>query len=295
MKDGKQKLLAILCGLWIALVVAYMIWSAVAYAGLYRWLAEQQVAQWGGYYEKWTVGLPILILSAPALAYLGRISRTRQAQEAGKPAAEARSIRRTAWFCVLAGVLGLAIGGGAYALSQSIPDGSERAEPFDAARLGSGPVSATKVRIEGIVDPDAVGSVERRGSANDRVTFYAAFHPDGEAKGAPVRLFIERGTPRREALTTMQAFLPEQTGYLVENGVPELALSDLRARGVQIASPHWLLKTRDGALRDPYYVVAALGGFIGLICLMVGGVGFLQARRRAWLATAIRVDVARDR
>ena len=59
-----------------------------------------------------------------------------------------------------------------------------------------------------------------------------------------------------------------------------------RSSGVEASK--W--RTRAGALRDPYYIVAAVAGFIGLVCVVIGLAGLLQARRRAWLATAIRPD-----
>lgn len=286
---ARHRLFLILSWLWLIAVVAYMAWATVAYEGLYRWLAEWQIANWGGYYRKWTAALPIVILALPALAYIGHRSRARQAREAGDPAAQARTIKRTALATAILGILLIAAGGGAFMLSRGVPDGSEPAMPFDLARLGNGPAPAAKVRIQGRVDP-AASTAYARGGVEDSLTYYAAFRADGEAKDGPVRLFIERSSPGPERLDTMQAFLPEQTGYLIENGVPGRALGELRARGVQVASPHYLLETRDGSLREPYYIVAALGGVIGLICLIVALAAWLQGRRRAWLATAIRVD-----
>ena len=289
MNDGRHKLLIALSVLWIAVVGVYMVWGVFNYAGLYRWLAEWQIAQWGGFYRKWTAALPALLLSLPAIAYLGHRSRLRQAADAQDRAAQARTIGRRAKWTILIGLLLLIGGGGAFAWSQTLPDGSERPEPVDAVRLASGQLPDSKVRIRGTDDPSARTRVARRG-LDEGVTFYAGFRLEDEAKDAPLRLFIERDTPGPESLTTLQAFLPEQTGYLVENGLPDEALEDLRARNIAVASPHWLLQTGDLARREPYYIAAALGGFSGLVALAIGIAGLLQARRRAWLATAIRPD-----
>jgi hypothetical protein len=288
MSQGTHRLLLALSWLWLLAVIGYMAWSTFAFEGLYRWLAEWEMAQWGQYYRKWTATLPVLILGMPAFIYLGRRSRQRTAAEAASPAAQARRMRRVALVLLVIGLLGAGIGGGAFWLSQGLPDGNEPAAPFDLARLGSGPAPDTKVRLEGRLDPEASTGLAR-GGVEDSVTYYAAFRANDDAKNAPVRLFVERGT-RPETLNTMQGFLPEQTGYLVENGVPGRALDELRARGVRVASPHYLLRTRAGALREPYYVTAAVAGFLGLVCLIIGLAGLLQARRRAWLATAIRPD-----
>ena len=286
---GRHGFLAALSWLWIAAVLGYLIWGAIAYAGLYRWLAELQLAQWGGYYRKWTAILPGLVLCLPAVIYLGWRGRLRKAAEAGSPAARARTIGRTARFTLLAGLLAILVAGGAFGYAQTLPDGSERAEPVDAVRLTGGAVPGTKVRIRGTDDLAARLRVTRRG-ADERTIFYAGFRLEGEGKDGPLRLFIERSTPGPEALTTLQAFLPEQTGYLVENGLPEEALEQLHARNIAVARPHWVMKTGALALREPYYITAAVAGFIGLVCLGVGLAGLLQARRRAWLATAIRPD-----
>jgi len=288
MNAGTQRLLLILSWLWLLAVGAYMTWSLIAFEGLYRWLVEWQMEHWGQYYRKWTAVLPFLVLGLPALAYIGRLSRAQAAAAGTGQAGQARLIRRTARITLMLGLVGVAVGIGAFLLSQGQPDGSEPAERFALASLGSGAVPQTKVRIEGRLDPEASTGLAR-GGVEDTITYYAAFRAEDEAKGAPVRLFIERNT-QPETLNTLQGFLPEQTGYLVENGVPERALADLRGRGVAVASPHYLLKTRSGSLREPYYITAALAGFIGLICLILGGAGLLQARRRAWLATAVRPD-----
>jgi hypothetical protein len=288
MNAGTQRLLLILSWLWLLAVGAYMTWSLLAFEGLYRWLVEWQMDHWGQYYRKWTAVLPVLILALPALAFIGRRSRARHAQAASSVAAQAGIIRRNARITLVIGIIGVVIAGTAFALSQGQPDGTEPATRFDLATLGSGPAPQTKVRIEGRLDPAASTGVAR-GGVEDTVTYYAAFRAEGDAKGAPVRLFIERGT-RPADLNTLQGFMPEQIGYLVENGVPDRALAELRQRGVTVASPQYLLKTRAGSFRDPYYITAALAGFIGLICLIIGAAGFLQARRRAWLATAVRPD-----
>jgi len=289
MRGGRHAILMILSCVWLLLVFGYMLWGAFTYAGLYRWAAELQVEQWGGYYKKWTAILPGLILALPALFYLGWRGRIRQVAEAHSPVAQARTAGRTARYTLLIGLVLMLIGGGAFAWSQTLPDGSEPPETIDAARLAAGAPPQTKVRLRGNDDAAARVQYLQRG-ADERIIFYAGFRLEGEGKDGPLRLFIARNTPGPEALTTLQAFLPEQTGYLVENGLPEDALNELRGRGLQVASPHYVLQTGDLARREPYYIAAALGGFTGFVCLIVGLAGLVQARRRAWLATAIRAD-----
>jgi hypothetical protein len=292
MDEGRTKALLALCWLWVVIVGGYMIWGAIGHAGLYRWLAELQVDQWGSYSEKGTALVPGLLLTGPAFWFIRRRIAIVRAREGSGPGVEARRMGRSARNTALVGALAAIVGGGAFFLSQGLPDGSEKATPLDAARLGAGPVPEVKVKIAGRVDPDASIGVPGTGGARDRVVFYAGFRPDGTAKDAPLRLFVERDSDAREALTTVQAFLPEQIGYLVEDGVPAPALRALEARGVRAASPHFLLKTGDLARREPYYITAAVSGLVALACLVVALIGALQARGRGRLAEALEAQRA---
>lgn len=282
-EGGNKVLLLILSIFWIALVSGYMIWGVISDAGLYRWLAELQVARFGAYYPKWTAILPALILCSPALWYLRHLADKAKAMAPAGPAAEAQRMGRTARNIAIAGVLAGLIGLGAFILSQSVPDGSEEALPFNAAVLGTGaPVPAHKVRITGDVDPDAITGVTETGGRSDRSILYAGFRPEGAAaKDAPIGLFVERNISGSAAAATSQGFMPDQDGYLVENGLPALALSDLEARGIPVASPHYVLRPGGDTRREPYYIAAALGGFLCLACLAVAMIGALQARSRA--------------
>ena len=122
----------------------------------------------------------------------------------------------------------------------------------------------------------SVAMVETRGVTTHNAVF-AGFRPEGEkAKDAPIRLFIERSTGSGPIVD--QAFLPDQTGFLVENGLPDLALREFETRGIRLASPHYVLRTSAGARRDTYYIVAAVAGFLGFVCLLVAGIMAIQGR-----------------
>jgi len=283
MTEGTHKgLLIALSVLWIALVSGYMAWGAINHAGLYRWLADLQVAQTGGYYPRWTGIIPALLLCAPALWFLRRLADQAAAAQPAGPAAEAQRIGRTARITASAGIVAGIIGVGAFVMAQGVPDGSEPALDFNLAVLGSGaPVPTHKVRIRGNVDPDATTGVTETGGDADRSTLYAGFRPDSGAKDAPLSLFIERNVAGGAEAVTAQAFLPDQDGYLVENGLPALALSDLEARGTAVARPHYVLRPGGDGPRTPYYVAAALGGLVCVVCLIVAVIGAVQARSRA--------------
>jgi hypothetical protein len=252
---------------WIAIVALYSIWSAVNYAGLFRWAANLEIEKLGGYSEKWTAILPGMTLAAPAFWFIGRRAALDRAEGRQAPVSEARGLARTRLIFCVAGIIALSVGAGSWLLSQNIPDGSEPAVAFDASRLGTAPVPKGKVVIRGEAMPEASGTLTSDGLLAE-ASVYAGFRVVGEAAGnAPVRLFIERRFGDSRDAATAQFFLPEQEGYLIQNGLPGAVLEDLRRRGIAIASPHYVLRTSAGARRDPYYVVAGLGAFFGLMFL----------------------------
>jgi hypothetical protein len=280
--QGNRALLA-LCWIWIAIVIAYMVWGLINQAGLFAWLAELQLRQWGNYQEKLTVTLPSLVLVSPAAWYLRRHALRRQALAASVPdpvAAAGRQRRLAGWFAI-AGIAVLATAGGVYAFSQTVPDGSEPPVPFDAATLGAGPVPTGRVQVRGTVDPDvSTGVTETTGGSLERTTFYVGFRADGETdKEAPFRLFIKRSTGTGPP-SAYQGFLPEQDGYLFRNGLPGLALRDLQGRGVRVADPYYVLGSGGGVgRRETWYIVASLAGIFGFMLLVVApAIYFRRAR-----------------
>lgn len=282
MGGDRSKALLALSVIWIAIVAAYMGWGAFENRGLYRWLVELQIAQFGGYYPRWTGILPALLLALPAIGYLRRYSDARAAAAPRGPAAEAQRGARVAKVTATIGVLAGIVGVAAYVLAQGVPDGSEAAVPIEIAELGQGAVPANKVVVRGTVDNDASGGVSESGRFTDENSFYVGFRPEsGAGKSDPIRLFIARRVGSSANAATMQGFLPKQTGYLVENGLPALVLQDLQSRGIAVATPHYVLQPGDGTRRDPYYVAAGLGGAVFVICLLVALIGGLQARARA--------------
>ena len=281
MKTRSSNLTITLCWLWVAAVSLYFAWAAYSYSGLYKWLADMQIARWGSYYPEWTAIVPAFLLAAPALSHIGRVSRERRAAGEQGPATQARQTGKVARVTAMFGVAAALVCAGALYFSQSVPDGSEAAVPVDLASLEPGNAPRDKVSILGEVDPDVFTGVTETSRNYDRNTLYVAFVPKGGTKSGPVKLFVERYVGDASGAAVQQVFLPEQTGYLVENGLPPIAVSDLKARGVQVAATHYLLKPGDDARVTPYYVVAGVAGLLAFICLLVALVGWAQSRRTA--------------
>ncbi|HEX8639539.1 MAG TPA: hypothetical protein VF704_00115 [Allosphingosinicella sp.] len=287
MEGSRAKLLVALCWAWVLLVAGYMIWGAIHHAALYGWLADLQLERWGSFRQDLTGIIPGFLLAAPALWYIRLRSQIALALEEPGPASDVRRRRRVARNVGIIGIVCGLVAGGAYTISQRMPDGSEEPTPLDLTALGMGDVPREQISIRGSVDPDVQTGIEESSRYVDRATLYVGFRLEGEAKDAPVRVFVERYFGNAADAGTAQGFMPDQTGYLVENGLPTPALRDLQRRGVTVASPHYLLRTGDDSRREIYYIVAALAGLVAVAALLVSAIGFLQARglaRRAGLA-----------
>ena len=280
MADDRAKLLVGLCWAWVALVAAYMVWGGINHAGLYGWLADLQLERSGSYRQDLTGLIPGFVLAAPALWYIRLRSQIALALEEPGPAAEARRIGRVARNAAIIGIVCALVAGGAYWLSQREPDGSEDPTPIEFAALAGGDVPRTKVSVRGAVDPDVTTGVEESSRYVDRATLYVGFRPEEGAKDEPLRLFVERYFGDVADARTAQGFMPEQTGYLIENGLPAPALRDLEQRGIRLATPHYVLRTRSEGRRENYYIVAALAGLGAIACLIAALFGSLQARSR---------------
>ena len=286
MDQRRGTILLVLSCIWIAVVTGYMSWGLIYYAGLYKWLADLQLARGDSYSVELTAIIPGFLLAGPALWYIRRHSQLALAREGTGPAAEARRLRRGASVAAVFGLLCVLIAGGAWYLSQRVPDGSEEPLPLDLAALGSGTVPTAKVAVRGTIDPEVSTGMEESGGYVDRTMVYYGFRPDGTGKDAPLQLFIERSFQGRAEAGTAQAFMPEQTGYLIANGIPPPALRDLEARGIRVASPHYVLRTRSGIRREPYFIVGTLAAVGAFACLLAALVGAIKARSRARRAEA---------
>jgi hypothetical protein len=258
----------LLSGLWLLFLLVYLVWGGIAQAGLYYWVGTLEVDHFGSYEPMLTGVVPGLLLALPALWFLGREARRQRQAPPLDPPQAGQARRRVAIPLCLTGAVALAAAIGFYFAAQAQPGGGGTAIRLDPATLGAGPARASRVTIAGRVD-EAIELRIREGSRGSTwTTIYSAFRPDGEAaKGAPLRLFVER---RENGGSDGAVILAdrEEEGYLVENGLPSLVRYAFEHQGARIASPHYLLRTGSSALRTPYYVGAALTTFFG--CLLIG-------------------------
>src|SRR4051812_39584821 len=256
-------LLLTLAWLWPVLLIVYLVWGGIEQAGLYYWVGTLEVDRFGTYEPKLTGIVPGLLLALPALWILGGEARRRRLP----PNDPARRLRAAAIVMICLGVLALAVAIACYVAAQGQPGGG-RDVPFDASSLGNGPPPVGRVSLTGRVDESAQASVSESPRFSSATTTYAGFRPDGGAgKSGPFRIFVERRVSDHSG-PVVRYLGDEESGYLVENGLPPLVLYALRHQGIPVATPHYLLRTGRSAMRDPYYVGAALSTLF--FCLMTG-------------------------
>jgi hypothetical protein len=149
------------------------------------------------------------------------------------------------------------------------------------AALGNGPPPAGRVSLAGRADEGAQASVTDGSRFTSWTIAYSGFRAAGETeKDAPFRIFGEHRI--RESSGPVVPYVGNaESGYLIENGLPPLARYALERQGVRIASPHYLLRTGSSALRDPYYVGAALGALFGCLLVGIGALLLVLPRRGA--------------
>ncbi|MBB5685081.1 hypothetical protein [Sphingobium boeckii] len=274
-----------LCWLWVAAVAAYMIWGWTHYSGLFKWLAEWQTAQFGKYYPAMTAMIPGFLIAGPALSWLGKQSRAMIAGQDG-PFDLVANARRNARIALMLAPLCAVIAVGAYLLSTRLPDDSGVPTRVDIAALGDAVPPLGHVTLIGTIDTDRATGLTEKGKAQTEESFYVPVMPrtaDGKVDATtPVRFLIERETHLYAGeAQTQQGFIGDQSGMLVENGLPGELLGIYARNGVTLAEPHYVLVSSAEDVATPYYVVAALGGFFAIILLIIAPLMVMSARKMA--------------
>ena len=280
-----KPLAKIVCWLWVAVVAAYMVWGWTQYSGLFKWLAELQTERFGKYYPAMTAMIPGFLIAGPALSWLGKQSRAAIAGEHGAFDL-VENARRNARIALMLAPLCALIGAGAYWLSTRLPDDSGVPVRVDTAALGDAAPPLGHVTLIGTIDTDWVTGITENKKAQTDESFYVPVMPrtaDGRIDpAAPVRFLIERETHLYSGeAQTQQAFIGDQSGMLVENGLPGELLGIYARNGVTLAEPHYVLVSSAEDVATPYYVVAALGGFFAVILLLIAPIMVASARRTA--------------
>jgi hypothetical protein len=262
--------------IWIMLVAAYFLWEAASYRRFYAWLAELQIAWFGGYVPLLTYML-LLFLGWLPIWVIRAILRARSKKEAAGLSAFDQAVARAKRLraLILGGALAtfaafLATLGLAYLLVPA-DDGPVQilaASEFETATIAEGPT-----RIIG----GELGTIVTFGQnwwLNQNRAVYAPYHPPAsEAKLTTV--FVRLSVGRDDDLTKLQT-RPAWRGILVENGVPGTVRAVYRSVGVQAADRYFTLYPDVQSIRATYWVQAAQLALLFLLLLLVG---WWQSRR----------------
>lgn len=279
----KDRWIIVLCWLWVALVAAYAIWSAVTYSGPYRWLAEWQVSQAGSYSVAWTAMIPAIIVAGPAVLYATVVDKRAAATRAPRSIAERdRANWRIVAVCALIAFVGLAGAGATIAYIARQPTLSDPVQIVDFAKLGAAPAPLGHVRLVGAgFDATRAIQVGLTTKTGTKYTLYAPIVPaDAAGKldtSAPPRVFLRRWSldgklPAPEAVGD-----PE--GLLVAGGPPGEIAADFARQGVQIGAPAYVLSESAYDANDSLVTIVIVFGIVALVGVLVTILAIVGARR----------------
>lgn len=273
------------CWVWIAAAATYSGWEYTTFAGLYRWLAEQQIAAFGKYAPHLTAVLPFLLVASPALTIIAAQARRRR-QAGGATATggtDCDKARRGARILVMLAPLCFALALGAFLVGrgEEVPAGDP--VRIDLSTFGDAAPPPGRVALVGDVLVDKGLTTLTTGRFGQmQENFYAPVVGRGRRpEAAPFRFFVKRSASRSAGDAPLrQMFLGQEIGILIRGGLPSDVEAMLARAGAPPAEPHWLL-TNPAARTDTYYAVAGVSGLVGVILLLGGGAGLLGARIRA--------------
>ena len=237
--------------LLILAVCVYWWWT---YSGLYRWIAELQLAIFESYFVIITLVFSFLVFIFP-LGYLG--ARGEAAGWLGEDSSDADPNR----FNVLAGLVTLAVmslGVGWYT-SQRIPHG-ESVE-LTLADVKRGRPIPGHVLLQGYGRPDFSIRLGGDASAN-----YTALVPPDFVEGDRIAVYVEHQSPRDD-----EAMAEEwHRGVLIANGLPGLVREKFKTTNASPAEPHYLFcyaEAMDGLEYLPT-IMFSIGGVLVFASLL---------------------------
>ncbi len=262
---------------WLAILAGLTLLYWLADIGPIAWLATWFAVSTGQLFENYIFFL-LLVPALPTLWFL-----VPPADEASKGKG-----RRNEWArdeIRLAAVIMLALAGVSLTVSAvclvrmlQLPD-SRGPVAKPSGSLADMAAARQRVVLTGAPVEGAEASFVQAGKNQSSRWAYAGFRPGarrGTAEvrpptGTPVDLFVER---RLNNVPNSPGYVPpaqeEMTGFLVEDGLPDHARIVLERQGLTIARPHYLLKTGEEGLREPWLVPLFLGLLFGFIFGLIG-------------------------
>ena len=272
-----------------AACVAYVGYEAYTYTGLYRWFAEWEIAQFGGYSLKLTLFAALLVLCLPLIvvARLFGVSRGPQPKAAAKPTSPAGVF--------LVGLVALAAGGGLGWYAYGVASAPASVERFDLSKT-SAPKS-THVTISGIVHPEYIVTLEHKDSLFDNrpaqvqnIDRYIPLTAPTWRKGEPLIYFMRTnidavvmpgggvkmltGGAAPFAMTT-------EPGVLVAGDMPGPVAEVYRKRGVALGPELMILDFSPAGGQQTLFIAAAVACILGACCVLAAAMQAMVKPRRA--------------
>jgi hypothetical protein len=278
----------LLCALWLIGSVGYIGYAWITYSGLYRWAAEWEMAQFGSYEIEGTVlGLFFALVAAPAglLALLGKAFGRPAVGAAvtGVPAATRQVSGRA---LALVGLAAIAVAGGSAWLGYHK---SQQPVAFEAVNLADGRTTqSTHVEMTGVAQTGLIVVWEEEISGDKTTTTYLPLTAPDWRDSQPITYFLR---PTVNAIAgpdgyhiiapTTAPFQLTQKGVLFRNDLPGAVRAEYETHGYTLASPAYVLDTKEDVELDIYWEVAAGAGITALVLLLSAALMPIAARRAA--------------
>lgn len=279
-------LLKIVGVLWCAAVAGYMGYGWYAYFGLYRILAEWQLATFDRYYAYPTALVPGVVLALPGLRLLDWLNR-RAGKTAGEPTANPRRGLRN---LAMVGIAALVFAGGSLVLGLRESAKVPSVATFDLL-LSSTLPKADRLIITGMARTDLMLTFEVETRGSTRTSHYVPLTAPGWQPDQPLVYFLKTnqdayigpGTTRIHKLSPDQQPFPITTepAYVESHALPgPLREEYLRNRLILAPTLHIFDQSTTSGLVI-YWAVALAGGLIGVSCVVgAGAAAFGQWLRR---------------
>jgi hypothetical protein len=277
---------------YFACVFGYPMYGWITYSGLYRWLAEFEMAHFGGYYAGYTFiaaffallfgGMLVAVAAERALRLVrgapAKIAAPRApAPNVAKPQIGTRGLLIVALVGIVVGTVAGLIG---YRKSQE----TYAFEPLNLAD-GIQPRSS-HVELTGTAAPSMQVQFIEKTTGETRTTVFIPLLPPQWHQGVPIVYFLRphsgyyvgpNGTfPLSEE---SRAFHIQQQGVLMRNDMPGVVTTAYEKRGIKLGTPPIVLDTDTRADIDVYWIIAIMAGLMGLILLLSVSMLRIRARR----------------
>jgi hypothetical protein len=265
---------------YIVLLSVYALYEIYSYTGIYKWLAEWQLAQFHSYNVRFTLVGTILLPAIPVCLTAEIFGIPYRTGWRANTASGGRSTSYALWMAVI-GVLALAVGAGAFAYQKS--QEVVVTETVDLA-LAKPPPQSDHVRMTAIAHTDMIVKLEQRSGG---IKVYVPLTAPNWKRSDPITYFLQTNIdayvgPGGQIFSLdpkTPPFRMTQVGVLVPDDLPGPVAESYRKRNLTLASSPMVLETAPGADLARYWVVAGVSGLLGFIFLLVAGLARIQQGR----------------